>query len=96
MVNLEENMTNLKDSETRFTVGDSRTLTGKKCGDWHGYQRRDGKLHRVMLSNTYVIPGLYENNFRAMQALQNVFQVTSEGKPQSIIKIQLRFALMRK
>ena len=29
MVNSEENMTNLKDAETRFTVGDSRTLTRK-------------------------------------------------------------------
>ena len=29
MVNSEENMTNLKNSETRFIIGDIRTLTGK-------------------------------------------------------------------
>ena len=29
MVNSEENMTNLKDAETRVTVGDSRALTGE-------------------------------------------------------------------
>ena len=28
MINSEENMTNLKNTETRVTVGDSRTLTG--------------------------------------------------------------------
>ena len=28
MVNSEENMTNLKDTETRVTVGDRRTITG--------------------------------------------------------------------
>ena len=31
MVNSEENITNLKDAKTRVTVGDSRTLTKKKC-----------------------------------------------------------------
>ena len=30
MVNSEENITNLKDAETRATVGDSRNITGKK------------------------------------------------------------------
>ena len=39
--NLEENMMNLKDAETRVTIGDSITLIGTKCGNWHGYQRRD-------------------------------------------------------
>ena len=54
MVNLEENMTNLKDAKTRVTIGYRRKLTGKKHGDWHGYQRYDGKLYRVILSNMAV------------------------------------------
>ena len=29
IVNLEENMTNLKDAETQVTIGDSRTITKK-------------------------------------------------------------------
>ena len=33
----EENMKNLQDSETRFTVGDNGTLTVTKCGNWHGH-----------------------------------------------------------
>ena len=79
MVNLEENMTNLKDSKTRVTVGDSRIITGTKRGDWHGYQRHDGKLHCVMLTNTAIIPGLHANLFSVIRALQKGFQVMSEG-----------------
>ena len=45
MLNLEENTTNLKDAQKRVTIGDSRTLTGTKCGNWHGWHRRDGKIH---------------------------------------------------
>ena len=56
IVKFEQNMTNLNIAETRIAIGDSITLTGKRCGDWNGYQRRDGKLHCVTLSNTYVIP----------------------------------------
>ena len=33
MVNLEENTTNLKNSKTRFTVGDRKTTTVTKRGD---------------------------------------------------------------
>ena len=36
MVNLEENMTNLKDNETKFPIGDRKTLTKKKRGKWNG------------------------------------------------------------
>ena len=77
MVKLEDNITNLKDSETRVTVGDSIPLTGIKCGDWHGYQKHDGKLHRVTLYSMAVITGLHENLFSVAQALQKGFQVTS-------------------
>ena len=62
MVNSEGNMTNLKDIETRFTIGDSRTLT-KKRDDCYGYHIHDGKLHSMKLSHTYVIPGLHANIF---------------------------------
>ena len=54
---------NPKDEEIRVTVGDSKTLTGTKLEVWHGYQRRDRKLHSVKLSNTAVIPGLHTNIF---------------------------------
>ena len=60
MVTSEENMTNLHDAKTQVTVRDSGSLTGKKCGDCHGYQKYDGKLHCVALSDTDVIPGLHD------------------------------------
>ena len=80
MVNLEEYMKNLKNSETRVNIGDSRALTGTKRGNWTGYQSRDGKIHCAMLSNMTVITGLHTNIFIIMQALQKGFQVTSEGE----------------
>ena len=43
-----------------------------------------------------VIPGLHENLFSVTQALQRVFQVTSEDKTLIIKKIPPRFVLMRK
>ena len=45
MVNSEENMTNLKNSKTRVTIRDSRTLIRKKRGDWHSWQKYDRRLH---------------------------------------------------
>ena len=69
MLNLEENITNVKDTKTRVTVGDSRTLTGQKCVKWHDHQRSDIKFHCVSLSNMTVIPGLYTNLFRMKPAL---------------------------
>ena len=47
MVYLEENMTNLPDAKKIVTVGYSRTLTGTKRSDQHGWQKRDRILHRV-------------------------------------------------
>ena len=70
MLNLEENMMNLKDFKTQVTIGDSRTLTGTTFGNWHGWQRRDRKIHRVTITNTYVIPCMHENIFSVTQALQ--------------------------
>ena len=63
MATTEENMTNLKEAKTRLTLGDIRTLTRAKRGNCHGYQRRDGKLHHMMSSDTEVIPCLHENIF---------------------------------
>ena len=56
-------MTNLKDAETRVTVGDSKNLTGTKHGNRYGHQRLDGKLHHMTLSNRAVITGLHANIF---------------------------------
>ena len=69
MVNSEENMTNLKDTETRVTIGDSRTFICKKCGDWHGYRELDKKIHCMMLSDTAVIIGLHASLFSMTRAL---------------------------
>ena len=74
------NMTNLKDAETRVTVGDSIKLTGTNHGNWHGWQKCDGQLHCVTFKNTAIIPGLHENIFSVARALQKGFQVTSEGE----------------
>ena len=79
MVNSKENITNLKDSETRVTVGYIRTLTGKKRVDWNGYKRCNGKLYHVTLTNTDVIPDRHSNLFILTQELQKGFQVMSEG-----------------
>ena len=73
-------MINLKGAKTRVTVGDSRTLTRTKQGIQKGYQRREGKIHNVTLSNMDVISGLYGNIFSVTRALQKGFQVTSEGE----------------
>ena len=91
MVNLEENMTNLKYSEIWVTIGDSRTLIRTKCGDWNSYQSHDGKLHHVTLSNTYVLPGLHANQFGIIWSLKKGFGVTSEFG--NLIKIHPRFDL---
>ena len=77
MVKPEENMMNLNNAETQFTVVDSRTHNSTTRVNWHSYQRRDGKIHSVALSNVAVIPGLYKNIFSVTQALQKGFQVMS-------------------
>ena len=80
MVNLEENMTNFRDAETQVTVGDSRNITSTKRGNYNDYQRRDGKIHRVTLSNTSLTTGLHKNLFGVMRALKKCVQVTQEGE----------------
>ena len=50
MVNSEDNMTNLKDTKTKVAVGDRKNITGTKRGDSHGWQKRNRKLHHVMLN----------------------------------------------
>ena len=57
MITTVENMKNLRDAETRVTIGDSGTLTRIKHSDFSGYQKSDRKLHHVTLSDTSVIPG---------------------------------------
>ena len=54
------------------------SLTGKKCGGWHGYQRRDEKIHRMKLSNTVVITGLHANIFSMTNLKDTESQVTLE------------------
>ena len=89
-------MTKLKYVEAWVTVGDSRTLTGGKHGNWHGYQRRYEKLYHVTLSSTVSIPGLYTNIFSMVWALQNVFQVTSEGETQILNRNSTDFFLTKR
>ena len=72
MVNLEENMKNFKDEKTQVTVEDSKTLTRKKCGNWHGWQKCDENLHCTTLTNTDLITGLHEKTLSIMQELQKV------------------------
>ena len=70
MVNLEENMKNLKDLENRVTVGEIINLTGTRHGDWYDFKRHDGKLHHATLTNMAIIPGLHKNIFSITRALQ--------------------------
>ena len=95
MVNLEENMMNLKNSETRFIIGYSRTLTGTKHGDCRIYQRCDRKLHCVTLSNTSAISVKNTNLFIITQSLPKIFQLKSEGDTLILNKNQPRFVLTR-
>ena len=57
-------MFKIKEVETRFTVGDSTTLTGTERENYHGYKICDGKLHHVKLSDMAIITGLNTNIFR--------------------------------
>ena len=52
----------------------------KKLDDWRGYQKQDGKLHHLNFSNTGVMTLLNTNLFSMIQAIQEVFQVKSEGE----------------
>ena len=79
MVTSEGNMTNIKDTKTKVTVGDRKTLTGTKRVDWHFCHKRNGKLHDVTLTNMAVITGLYVNLFSVTWALQKGFELTSEN-----------------
>ena len=76
-VNSENNMTNLKDTETKVTTGEHKTLTGTKRGDWHGWQKRNGKLNNLTLTNMSILPGLHRNLFSVTQSLQKGFQLMS-------------------
>ena len=80
MVNSEENMTSIKEAEIQFTIGDSRTRNGTKCGNCNGYQIRYIKLHPVTLTNKSVISVLHANISRVTRSLQKGLQVKSEGK----------------
>ena len=51
MVNLEGNMTNIRDAETRFTIADSRTLNGSKRVDWCRYHKCDKKIYHLNLTD---------------------------------------------
>ena len=96
MVNLKGNMKNLKDTEIRVTIGDSRTLAITKHGDWHGYQILDRNLHRMTLTNTDAIPGIHTNVFSVTRLLQKGFQVKSEGETLLLNKHSTNIFLMRK
>ena len=89
-------MTNLKENETKVTVGDRKTFTEKKWGDWHGCKKRDRNIHHVKLTNTAAIPGLHANLFSGTQALQKYFQLTSEVETLIHKKNQPQFVLTRK
>ena len=41
MLTMDENMTNLQDAETIFTIEDIKTLISTRRGDWRGYQKHD-------------------------------------------------------
>ena len=84
---------NLKDTKTQVTIGDSRTITGTKRGNLHGYHRCDRKLHLVTISNTPVIPLIHANLFRVIQSPQNVVLLKSKGEALILSKnsTQIRF-----
>ena len=77
IVNSEKNVKNLKDATIQVTIVNSINFTGVKSINWPGYQIRDGKIHRITLSNTYIIPGLHANIFSL--SLGNPFEVLVSG-----------------
>ena len=56
-------MTNIKDAKAIFAIGYRKPFTRTKHGDWHGWHKRDGKLHHKTLTNTAVIPVVHANLF---------------------------------
>ena len=67
----------------------------KLCG-WHGYQKCEGKIHRVTLSDMDVITGLHESLFNMTLNPQKNLQVMSEGEDLILQKIPPKFVLTRK
>ena len=59
--------------ETKATVGDSGTISSKKCGDFHGYHKLDVKSHQMTLSDTAAIPGSHANLFSVTKELKKNF-----------------------
>ena len=62
-------MSNLRNAETRVTVGDSGTLIGAKNGDCYGCHKFDVILHCMTLYDMVAIPGLHETLFSMALAL---------------------------
>ena len=91
MVNLEENIKNLNDAGTQSTVGDSITLTSKKRDNCNGYQKHDGILNQVILSDASIIPILHKNLFSITQSPQKGFQVMPGGEALILKKIHQYF-----
>ena len=73
-------MTNLKNTKTKVTVGYRKNLTGTKRGEWHGWQKFNGRIYHETLKYMFIITVLHENIFSVTQELQKCFQLTSEGK----------------
>ena len=96
MLNSEDNMKNLKDTETKVTVGNRKNLTGTKCGDWHGWQKFNRKIHHATLTNTAIITGLHENPFIVTRSLQKVFQLMLEDETRILNFFKPEFVLARK
>ena len=63
MATTKENMKNLQDVETIFTVEDIVIITRTKHGYWHSYQKSDVNIHLVTLTSISTIPGLHRKYF---------------------------------
>ena len=96
MVTTELNMTNLRNSKTFVNIGDSGTPNVTKRGVWHVYQKRDGKIHHLMLSDMALIIGLHVNLFSVAQALQKDLQVTLEVESLIIKKFSRKVCFDKK
>ena len=59
MEKLEEDMKNIKDAETWVTVGGSGKSSRTKHGYWYSHQKHGRKLHRMILTDMDIIPGIH-------------------------------------
>ena len=67
-------MANLHNKETKVIIGEIGTLTSKKCGDWHSYQKYYGKFHHMSLKYTSAIIRQHIQLLIVIQSIERIYK----------------------